>query len=72
MTTVLDMRTAESKLKKAGFELTTGGRHRKWKHPDGRTVTLPNARQGTVLWGWLGQSVERMLVDDTGKRKRGQ
>lgn len=68
---IIDMRTAEGKLEKAGFELTKG-RHRKWSHPDGRTITLPNARPGTILYGWLGQSVMKTVEGDTEGRKRSQ
>ena len=68
---IIDMRTAEAQLLKAGFELTKG-RHRKWTHPDGRTITLPNARAGTILYGWLGQSVMKIIGDDVEGRKRGQ
>ena len=65
---IVTMREAERDLLAAGCELLKG-RHRKWSHPDGRTVTLPNARPGTVLYGWLGQAVQKLVADDVEGRK---
>lgn len=38
------VRDVEERLKREGFvkQKNNGGSHEKWKHPDGRTVTIPN------------------------------
>ena len=57
MSSVIPIRTAEKMLRDAGFEFVRMSKHAIWKHPDGRTLSLPRSPQKGELRGYMAQKV---------------
>ncbi len=64
----MKVREAAKLLRKVGFEVTDHPRHWRFKHPDGRVVTLPKSKKRDI-YGYMEQKIRaygdgRMTVHD--------
>ena len=64
MSSVIPVRTAEKMLRDAGFEFVRMSKHAIWKHPDGRTLSLPRSPQKGELRGYMAQKVRTYARGD--------
>lgn len=60
----LKLREARRMLKQGGFDPSGVGKHERWSHPDGRTVTLPHKPKGDGLYGFMERKIRAYANGD--------
>jgi predicted RNA binding protein YcfA (HicA-like mRNA interferase family) len=66
MTKLIKLRELERRLRKAGFEevdYKKNSNHRKFRHPTGRMVTLPQHPDSDVIHGYMACRALRFIEE---------